>query len=83
MNVELIKSVYKCVVSPVILCNPIPALNTGEGLPCELDQIHDVFHVSMQRKYCSDEVEEDPVKIVARELKVLQNNKISLVKVLW
>ncbi|XP_012468830.1 uncharacterized protein LOC105786904 [Gossypium raimondii] len=60
-------------------------------LSCKLDQIYDVFHVSKQRKYCSDEVEvrpyltykEDPVKIVAREVKVLRNNKIPLLKVLW
>lgn len=57
-------------------------------LPRELEKIHDVFHVSMLRKYQADpshvvatddiEVrldltyEEKPMKIVAREVKVLQ-----------
>ncbi|KAA3478058.1 DNA/RNA polymerases superfamily protein [Gossypium australe] len=61
--------------------------------------IHDVFHVSMLRRYRSDpshvivpvEVEiqldmtycEEPVKILAREVKQLRNKGISLVKVLW
>ena len=58
-----------------------------------------VFHVSMLRRYRSDpshvvssEVielrpnltyEEEPVEILAREVKELQNKRIPLVKVLW
>ena len=69
------------------------------ALPPELDRIHNVFHVSMLRRYRSDpshvispiEVEiqpdmtysEEPVKILARETKELRNKKINLVKVLW
>ncbi|KAG8485640.1 hypothetical protein CXB51_018871 [Gossypium anomalum] len=65
----------------------------------ELEKIHDVFHVSMLRRYRSDpshviaptEVEilpdmsygEEPVKILAREVKQLRNKNIPLVKVLW
>ncbi|KAA3477254.1 DNA/RNA polymerase superfamily protein [Gossypium australe] len=61
--------------------------------------IHDVFHVSMLRRYRSDpshmivptEVEIQPdmtyskesVKILAREVKQLRNKSIALVKVLW
>ncbi|KAK5804072.1 hypothetical protein PVK06_031721 [Gossypium arboreum] len=69
------------------------------GLPSELQRIHDVFHVSMLRKYRSDpshiistedievrpdlSYEEEPVQILAREVKELRNKKVPLVKVLW
>ncbi|KAG8503904.1 hypothetical protein CXB51_001877 [Gossypium anomalum] len=69
------------------------------ALPIELEKIHNVFHVSMLRRYRSDpshvisqtEVEiqpdmtygEEPVKILAREVKQLRNKSIVLVKVLW
>ena len=43
-------------------------------LPPELEKIHNVFHVSML---------EEPVEILAREVKELRNKKIPLVKVLW
>ena len=68
------------------------------ALPPELEKIHSVFHVSMQRRYrsdpshvvCSETIElrpdltyeEEPVEIFARELKELRNKKIPLVKVL-
>ncbi|XP_043809118.1 uncharacterized protein LOC122722473, partial [Manihot esculenta] len=69
------------------------------ALPPELDRIHNVFHISMLRRYRSDPshvisaetidvqadltYEEEPVKILAREMKELRNKKIPLVKVLW
>ena len=69
------------------------------ALPPELSQIHDVFHVSMLRRYRSDpshilqaqplelendlSYEEEPIAIVAREIKVLRTKNIHLVKVLW
>ena len=69
------------------------------ALPIELERIHNVFHVSMLRRYRSDashvipptEVEirldmtydEEPIKILAREVKQLRNKGIALVKVLW
>ncbi|KAA3461993.1 Retrotransposable element Tf2 [Gossypium australe] len=69
------------------------------ALPSELETIHDVFHVSMLRRYRSDpshvispaEVEIRPdmtygeklVKILDREVKKLRNKSIALVKVLW
>ncbi|KAL4282270.1 hypothetical protein GQ457_03G027210 [Hibiscus cannabinus] len=69
------------------------------ALPPEFNKIHDVFHVSMLRKYRSDpshilepeEVElypnltyqEEPVQILAREVKRLRNKAVPLVKVLW
>ncbi|XP_052874547.1 uncharacterized protein LOC128280443 [Gossypium arboreum] len=68
-------------------------------LPPELDQIHDVFHVSMLRHYCSDPMhivpveeievrpdltfEEKLVQILDRDFKILRRNSVPLVKVLW
>nr|XP_012461507.1 unnamed protein product [Gossypium raimondii] len=68
-------------------------------LPPDLDCIHDVFHVSMLRRYRSDPshvvsveeikvrpdltFEEEPVQILDRDIKVLRRNSIPLVKVLW
>ena len=65
----------------------------------DLEKIHNVFHVSMLRRYRSDPsqvvsketidlrpdltYEEEPVEILAREVKELIFKKISLVKVLW
>ena len=61
--------------------------------------VHDVFHVSMLRKYVADSThivdfepsqinenlsyEEQPVETFAREAKLLHNKGIALVKVLW
>ncbi|KAA0058449.1 pol protein [Cucumis melo var. makuwa] len=69
------------------------------ALPPSFSAVHDVFHVSMLRKYVVDPThvvdyeplkinenlsyEEQPVEILAREVKVLRNRGISLVKVLW
>ena len=69
------------------------------ALPPDLEKIHNVFHVSMLRRYQSDSshvvssetielrpdltYEEEPVEILALEVKELQNKKIPLVKVLW
>ena len=69
------------------------------ALPPDLEKIHNVFHVSMLRRYHSDQshvvstetielrsnltYEEKPVEILAREVKELRNKKIPLVKVLW
>ena len=69
------------------------------ALPPDLEKIHNVFHVSMLRRYRSDPshvvssetieprpyltYEEETVEILAREVKELRNKKIPLVKVLW
>ena len=69
------------------------------ALPQDLEKIHNVFHVSMLRRYRSDPshvvssetielrpdltYEEEPIEILAREVKELRNKKIPLVKVLW
>ena len=67
-------------------------------LPPELAKLHDVFHVSMLRRYRSDELhilpvqeiqvqedlsyDEEPKAIMAREVKLLRNKQVPLVKVL-
>ncbi|KAJ8760411.1 hypothetical protein K2173_015078 [Erythroxylum novogranatense] len=69
------------------------------ALPGELARLHDVFHVSMLRRYRSDvthkipmqeiqvqqdlSFEEGPISILAREVKQLRNKTVPLVKVLW
>ncbi|KAL0553867.1 hypothetical protein IC582_007771 [Cucumis melo] len=69
------------------------------ALPPSLSTVHDVFHFSMLRKYVSDpshvvdyeplEIDENlsyieqPVEVLAREVKMLRNREIPLVKVLW
>ena len=68
-------------------------------LPKEMSAIHNVFHVSMIKKYTIDpdhviapqivqvqtnlSYEEKPVEILDRSTKKLRNKVISLVKVLW
>ncbi|KAL5575262.1 hypothetical protein UlMin_016961 [Ulmus minor] len=69
------------------------------ALPPELSSVHNVFHVSMLKKYIPDpthvleyesiEVHEDltyeeqPVQILDQNEKTLRNKTIPLVKVLW
>ncbi|TYK24122.1 pol protein [Cucumis melo var. makuwa] len=69
------------------------------ALPPSFSAVHDVFYVSMLRRYVADPThvvdfeplqinedlsyEEKPVEILAREVKMLRNRAISLVKVLW
>ena len=68
-------------------------------LPSELSRIHNVFHVSMLKKYVPDpshiletppiELEEDlsfevqPVAIIDQGMKQLRSKVIPMVKVLW
>ena len=68
-------------------------------LPLELAKLHNVFHVSMLRRYHSDEShilpvqdvqvqvdlshDEEPKAILARGVKQLRNKQVPLVKVLW
>ena len=69
------------------------------ALPSEMSSVHNVFHVSMLRKYVSDPshvlenklikvreyltYEEKPVQILDRKHKMLRNKVILLLKVLW
>ena len=68
-------------------------------LPVELYRVHNVFHISMLRKYILDpshvleapeielrddlSYEEQPVQILGRDEKELRNKTTSLVKCLW
>ena len=69
------------------------------ALPPTLSAVHNVFHVSMLRKYMADpshvveyeplqlkgdlSYEEQPTRILAKEVKALRNREIAMVKVLW
>ena len=69
------------------------------ALPPTLASVHNVFHVSMLKKYVSDPshilsqepveietnltYEEKPIRILDREEKVLRNKTIPMIKVLW
>ena len=69
------------------------------ALPPDMAQIHDVFHVSMLRRYRSDpshvltgqslEIKEnlsyveEPIQILDTKVKQLQNRRITMVKVGW
>ncbi|XP_024926589.2 uncharacterized protein LOC112490635 [Ziziphus jujuba] len=86
-------------IEPYEIIKRIGSVAYRINLPEELSGIHDVFYVSMLRKYISDpshvletpEIElrdnlsynEQPVQILGREEKRLCNKTIPLVKVLW
>ncbi|KAG8499496.1 hypothetical protein CXB51_005958 [Gossypium anomalum] len=86
-------------VGPYAIVERVGPVAYRLALPPELEKIHNVFHVSMLRRYRSDpshviphtEIElqpdmtdsEEPVKILAREVKELRNKRVPLVKVLW
>ena len=69
------------------------------ALPLKLAKLHNVFHVSMLRRYRSDEshillvediqvqsdftFDEEPKSILDREVKQFRNRQVPLVKVLW
>ena len=69
------------------------------ALPPDLAKLHNVFHVSIMRRYRSDEshvllmqevqvqpdlsYDEEPKAILAREVKQLRNKQVPLVKVCW
>ncbi|XP_075524493.1 uncharacterized protein LOC142556881 [Primulina tabacum] len=68
-------------------------------LPPDLDRVHNVFHVSMLRKYISNPshvlrrepldlmpnltYQEVPIQILDRKVKVLRNKEIGIIKILW
>ena len=69
------------------------------ALPPELSQVHNVFHISMLRKYIRDPLhvidhsrimvsedlgyEEKPIIIIDRQVKQLRNKSIPMVKIEW
>ncbi|KAA0055516.1 pol protein [Cucumis melo var. makuwa] len=88
-----------CFVGPFEILERIGPIAYRLALPPSLSIVHDVFHVSMLRKYVPDpshvvdykplEIDENlsyteqPVEVLAREVKMLRNREIPLVKVLW
>ncbi|KAL0554261.1 hypothetical protein IC582_008178 [Cucumis melo] len=86
-------------VGPFEILEQIGPVAYRLALPPSLSTVHDVFHVSMLRKYVPDpshvvdyeplEIDENlsyveqPVEVLAREVKTLRNKEIPLVKVLW
>ncbi|KAJ8768348.1 hypothetical protein K2173_021501 [Erythroxylum novogranatense] len=86
-------------VGPYEILERIGPLAYRLALPPELSQIHEVFHVSILRRYRSDpshiiqvsevqlrddlSYEEQPVEILDTKDKVLRNKTVQLVKVLW
>ena len=86
-------------IGPYEVINKVGPVAYRLTLPPDLENIHNVFHVSMLIRYRSDPshvvssetielkpnltYEEEPVEILAREVKELQNKRITLVKVLW
>ncbi|KAL0332872.1 UNVERIFIED_CONTAM: Transposon Tf2-11 polyprotein [Sesamum calycinum] len=86
-------------IGPYEILERVGPLAYRLALPAELSQIHDVFHVSMLRRYRSDpshilrepEIEvsegltyvEEPIEILDRSIKKLRNKEIPMVKVRW
>ena len=86
-------------VGPYEILERIGPLAYRLALPREMSSIHDVFHISMLRRYRSDlshiiqepEIEisekltyiEEPIEILDRKVKQLRNKVISIVKVKW
>ncbi|KAH9658749.1 Endonuclease [Citrus sinensis] len=86
-------------IGPYEIVERIGPLAYRLALTPELSRIHNVFHVSMLRKYVYDpshvlsrqpielkedlSYEEEPVEILEQKHQVLRSRTISLVKVLW
>ena len=86
-------------IGPFEIVDRIDLVACRLDLPEDLARVHNVFHISMLRKYISDpshvlkapEIElrddlsykEQPMQILGREEKEIRNKTISLVKVLW
>ena len=86
-------------VGPFEILGRISVVTYCLALPPSLSAVHNVFHVSMLRKYVADpshvvdyeplEIDENlsyveqPVEILARQVKMLHNRGFALVKVLW
>ena len=86
-------------IGPFEILEQVGATTYRLALPPSMTAVHDVFHVSMLRKYVRNylhvlkhqevqstlkvQYEMQPAKILDRKEKVLRNKVISLVKVLW
>ncbi|XP_038885786.1 uncharacterized protein LOC120076077 [Benincasa hispida] len=86
-------------VGPFEILEQVGSVAYHLALPSSLSTVHNVFHVSILRKYLMDpshmvdfeplqlnenlSYKKKPVQVVAREVKVLCSKEVSLVKVLW
>ena len=86
-------------VVPFEIMNRVGQVAYELTLPTKMFAIHNVFHISMLKKYTTDpehvivpqtvqiqanlSYEEKPVQILDREVKKLRNKEITLVKILW
>ena len=86
-------------IRPYEVIEKVGSVEYKLALPLELENVHNVFHVSMLRRYMSDPshvvssetielrsdltYEDEPVEILAREVKELQKKRIPFVIVLW
>jgi hypothetical protein len=86
-------------IGPFEIVERVGAVAYRLGLPPDLSHVHDVFHVSLLRKYLADpshvirfepiqlgadlSYEEQPTQILDRKEQVLRTKVIPLVKVLW
>ncbi|KAA3486964.1 receptor-like protein kinase [Gossypium australe] len=86
-------------IGPYEIIERISPVASRLALPSKLEKIHNVFHVSMLRRYRSDPshvispadikiqpdmtYNEEPVRILVRKVKQLRNKCIALMKVLW
>jgi hypothetical protein len=86
-------------IGPYEILDRIGTVAYRLALPPSLSHVHDVFHVSLLRKYVRDEshiihhepiqldanlsYEEQPIEILDRKEQILRTKVIPLVKVLW
>ena len=84
-------------IEPFEILRHIGLVAYNLALPPFLSELHDIFHVSMVRKYMTDPIhnykplqlnedlsyEEKPIRILARKVKALCNKNIAFIKVLW
>ena len=86
-------------MGPFEITNRIGDVAYHLRLPPQLNHVHDVFHVSMLKKYTCDPshvlpyaqnplqpdvtYEKQSTKILAREVHLFHNNEASIVKVSW
>ncbi|XP_073153143.1 uncharacterized protein [Henckelia pumila] len=86
-------------IGPFEILDRVGALAYRVALPPNLDEVHNVFHVSMLRKYISNPshvvsmetlrlsphmtYEERPIQILDRQERRLRNKSIPMIKVRW
>ena len=86
-----------CYIGPFEILERVNPVAYRLVLPAELSQVHNVFHVSMLRKYIRDPLhvidnfgivvnedlgyEENPIRIIDRQVKQLRNKSIPMVKI--